>query len=137
MRPYLVQLKWDNEEQIQKVLNPILFIYGKNDSYVPNWHPKKLNELAINSPITSIYEVEGGNHYDCNYAGGDDYYSTIRSFINSILPQKNTANEKINETFNEAMNEQTNEKINVKKDDKNKEQKNEPNKEKNSKKEGI
>ncbi len=86
--PYLKYIKWlvlrnywPSIERIGSIQLPIMFISGTADQLVP---PKMLRLLQGNaraSVFTTFHEVEGGQHNDSWYVGGNDYVFSIRNFM--------------------------------------------------------
>ncbi len=74
LKPLILRIKWDNEDKIQRIKQPIMFISGDSDELVPPFHMKNLFNLATDSVHRDFYSVSGGKHNDTWDIGGTQYY---------------------------------------------------------------
>lgn len=86
--PYLKLIKWlvlrnfwPSIQRIGKIQLPIMFISGTSDALVPPKMVKLLQQKATSSVFTTFHEVEGGQHNDSWYVGGQEYVFSIRNFM--------------------------------------------------------
>jgi abhydrolase domain-containing protein 17 len=76
---------FDKFQSISKIKNvncPVLIIHGKRDRVTPFWHGERLFEVA-NEP-KSNYWIDEAGHNDVSFAGGKNYFATIRNFSGKL-----------------------------------------------------
>lgn len=102
LKSFVLAIKWNNDEKIQHVPHPIMFIsgtekhflihllpqihlilrcvneIGDSDELVPPFHMKQLYELAVKSKHREFYSVSGGGHNDTWERAGKQYYRVSR-----------------------------------------------------------
>ena len=75
-------ISWRSIDRVQYLKQPILFITGTEDKTVPARMSKELQNAAINSPDTQLYEVEGAGHNRLYaHPGLKDYWGPIDEFL--------------------------------------------------------
>jgi fermentation-respiration switch protein FrsA (DUF1100 family) len=74
--------KYRNNQKIQRIQAPILFIHGTQDKVIPLWHGKQLFDLAQSRK--RFYAVEGAGHNNVMMVGGEQYFQAIRSFAQGL-----------------------------------------------------
>ncbi|KAG3110007.1 hypothetical protein PI124_g11171 [Phytophthora idaei] len=84
VKPLVLRMNWNNEQTIQKLKQPILFIAGMQDELVPHFHMEKLRSLATSSQRVVWFPVPGGTHNDSWLRGGDKYYAELRQFLDAL-----------------------------------------------------
>lgn len=72
---------YDSMGQIERVAAPMLFIHGACDSVIPPAMGRALFERA--TAPKSFYLVEGAEHNDTYWAGGEPYFRAIAEFLAS------------------------------------------------------
>ena len=70
---------YDSLSQIERVRVPLLFIHGQRDSVIPPGMGRALYEKA--SSKKSLYMVEGADHNDTYWTGGEAYFRAVADFI--------------------------------------------------------
>jgi fermentation-respiration switch protein FrsA (DUF1100 family) len=75
--------RFDNLQKVKKVHCPVLIIHGAQDSVINVVHGRKLF-AAANEPKQALW-VEGANHNDVAFVGGDRYSDSLKAF--AILVQ--------------------------------------------------
>jgi len=93
LKPYVLRIKWNNDEIVPLVRQPILFISGEKDELVPPFHMVKLYDLAKSSMHRQLYSVPCGRHNDTWEKGGSKYYLTLKTFFDNHIRTKPTAEE--------------------------------------------
>lgn len=81
IKPFVLRIKWDNDEKVPRVHQPILFIAGGRDELVPPFHMTKLYDLAKNAKHRQLFTVPDGGHNDTWEKGGKRYYVTVKEFF--------------------------------------------------------
>ncbi|RMX66937.1 hypothetical protein DD238_002695 [Peronospora effusa] len=84
VKPLVLRINWNNELDIQKVKQPILFIAGIQDELVPHSHMERLCSLATSSQRVVWYPVSDGTHNDTWLRGGSKYYAELQKFVKSL-----------------------------------------------------
>ncbi|CAI5737019.1 unnamed protein product [Peronospora destructor] len=84
VKSVVLRIYWNNELDIQKVKQPILFIAGIQDELVPHFHMERLCSLATSSQRVMWYPVSNGTHNDTWLRGGSKYYAELRKFLNTL-----------------------------------------------------
>ena len=74
IKPYVLRMKWNSDELISRVKQPILFLSGARDRLVPPFHMKRLYDLATATRLREMYVVSNGDHNDTWEKGGIQYY---------------------------------------------------------------
>jgi hypothetical protein len=74
-----VRTRYDVVETIRKVKAPLLVLHGDEDDVVPFEQGKKVFAAAV-SP-KEFHAIPGAHHNDTFIAGGDEYFSTLKDFI--------------------------------------------------------
>lgn len=68
-----------NDIQIKQ---PILFLSGLRDEMVPPYHMEMLYaKAATHNKRCEFVDFPNGMHMDTWYVGGDNYWKTVRSFL--------------------------------------------------------
>mmetsp|Transcript_13028 Transcript_13028/g.25302 ORF Transcript_13028/g.25302 Transcript_13028/m.25302 type:complete len:360 (-) Transcript_13028:468-1547(-) len=83
-RPWL-RNEWRSRDRIGKIAVPILFISGGQDELIPPEHMKQLFRLCKRVPGTQFRLVPNGGHNDTPIHGGEDYLTSIGTFINEVV----------------------------------------------------
>lgn len=73
------EVAYDTLSQIERVQAPVLFIHGTHDAVIPPAMAQTLYERAREPK--GLYWVEGADHNDTYWTGGDAYFQTIAEFI--------------------------------------------------------
>ncbi len=76
--PFL-RTKYDVMGKIKQARQPVLVLHGDQDDIVPYAQGKKVFEAAPEPK--EFYTIRGANHNNTFVAGGDPYFSVLRSFI--------------------------------------------------------
>ncbi len=75
----------DPEKNMVNAINPVLFVHGEDDDFVPFSFGKRLYEVC---PTEKDYLwVTGAAHADCYYKAKEQYEEKIKSFINKHLDE--------------------------------------------------
>ena len=74
LKDFILKIKWDSNNKIKDLTQPILFISGDSDELVPTDHMKKLYLLAEKSQNKEFYSVPFGTHNDTWEKAGMHYY---------------------------------------------------------------
>ena len=62
----------------------MLFLNGLQDELVPPLHMKTLFEKAKRCEIKEFYSVKNGSHNDTWLKGGEEYYTTMKIFVQKV-----------------------------------------------------
>ena len=84
VKPLVLRINWNNELDIQRIKQPILFIAGMQDELVPHSHMERLCSLATSSQHAVWYPVSNGTHNDTWLRGGSKYYAELQKFLNML-----------------------------------------------------
>jgi hypothetical protein len=76
---WLTSMKWACDEKLAHVTVPKLFLHGEHDSIIPLRLGKKL--FAAAAPPKEFVVLPAADHNDTFVAGGDEYYQSIRKFV--------------------------------------------------------
>lgn len=87
----ILRIGWHNDERIQKVRQPVLFISGLADELVPPAHMSQLYKLARRSKHRELFTVATGTHNDTMIKGGYMYFARFRDFVQKVLAMKGEA----------------------------------------------
>jgi len=79
LRFYLTS-HWNNSAIVGRLRVPTLFISGLSDELVPPSHMRQLHDCAV-SCKRAFLGIEGGEHNDTYYHGGQHYYDEICKFV--------------------------------------------------------
>ena len=74
--------RFNNLKKIRKVHCPVLIVHGTQDSVIDVSHGRKLF-AAANEPKQALW-VDGANHNDVAFVGGDRYSNALKAFAVSI-----------------------------------------------------
>jgi hypothetical protein len=74
--------RFNNLKKIRKVHCPVLIVHGTRDSVIDVSHGRKLF-AAANEPKQALW-VDGANHNDVAFVGGDRYSNALKAFAVSI-----------------------------------------------------
>lgn len=77
-----LRTKYDSLSKIRDVKVPTLIMHGDKDELVPFEQGRKIYEAA-NEP-KEFYTIPGANHNDTYIVGGEEYFDTIRNFVNKL-----------------------------------------------------
>lgn len=77
-----LRTKYDSLSKIRDVKVPTLIMHGDKDELVPFEQGRKIYEAA-NEP-KEFYTIPGDNHNDTYIVGGEEYFDTIRNFVNKL-----------------------------------------------------
>lgn len=80
IKSIVLNIKWNSDDKVGSLKQPILFISGDKDELVPRFHMEKLHELAKSSVHAEFYSVTGGTHNDTWERGGAAYYKRLQAF---------------------------------------------------------
>jgi hypothetical protein len=75
----LLRTKYDNLDKIKKVRAPILVLHGDRDEVVPFDQGKRVFAAALEPK--EFYTIRGSGHNDTYIAGGEDYFQSLKEFI--------------------------------------------------------
>ena len=75
-------VKYDTVSLIGKVTAPKLIIHGEYDEIIPLWMGQRVYEAARDPK--EFYLIRGAAHNDTYLAGGEEYFATLRDFINRL-----------------------------------------------------
>ena len=78
--------RFRNLDKIPTINCPSLIIHGERDEVVPFWHGQRLHEAAA-EPKTFL-PLPNTSHNDVSLVGGAAYFEAIRSFADSLAPEK-------------------------------------------------
>lgn len=78
--------KFNNLSKINKIKAPILVIHGTADKIIPLWHGQKLFNSYRGEK--QAYWVEGAGHNNISFIANQEYYATIKNFINNSVSAK-------------------------------------------------
>jgi uncharacterized protein len=78
--------EFDSTTKIADVRIPILFVHGKQDSYVPAWMTEQLHDAA-RAP-KRLWLVEGASHSNTMWRSFDAYSQTMLDFRGFALAQR-------------------------------------------------
>lgn len=81
LKQWLLFMKWNSDEKIQQLTQPIFFISGDSDELVPPSHMKTLYNLALKSAHREFYSVFAGSHNNTWEVGGSMYYTRLQEFV--------------------------------------------------------
>ncbi|KAK1418624.1 hypothetical protein QVD17_27769 [Tagetes erecta] len=88
---FVVRSPWSTIDEIGQVKQPILFLSGLRDEMVPPFHMEMLYAKAAAHNKKCIFvEFPTGMHMDTWLAGGDQYWKTVRTFIQQNVLEKGT-----------------------------------------------
>jgi fermentation-respiration switch protein FrsA (DUF1100 family) len=82
----LLRTRYDTIEKVRKVKVPVLVLHGDRDEVVPFAQGKKVYDAAP-GPKT-FHRIVGASHNDTFIVGGENYYRSLRDFIDDALRQK-------------------------------------------------
>jgi len=77
-----LRTKYDSLSKIRDVKVPTLIMHGDKDELVPFEQGRKIYEAA-NEP-KEFYTIPGATHNDTHIVGGEEYFDTIRNFMNKL-----------------------------------------------------
>lgn len=77
-----LRTKYGSLSKIGDVKVPTLIMHGDKDELVPFEQGRKIYEAA-NEP-KEFYTIPGANHNDTYIVGGEEYFDTIRNFVNKL-----------------------------------------------------
>ena len=87
----LLNSKYEAIDKIPLVKMPKMIIHGTDDDLIPLTMGRKLFEAAHEPK--KFYEIKGAGHNDTYKVGGQDYYVSMRRFVNDSLQRKNSTEE--------------------------------------------
>jgi len=79
---FLVRSRYDTASKIARVVPPKLFVAAALDEIAPVAHARRLFELA--KPPKELLVVPGAGHNETSLAGGEEYLSVWRRFLDAI-----------------------------------------------------
>lgn len=85
LKSFVLRIGWNNNEKVQAVKHPILFISGLKDELVPPSHMQRLFDLAIRCKFKEIARILNGSHNDTWQSGGAHYMEALRNFLERVL----------------------------------------------------
>jgi abhydrolase domain-containing protein 17 len=74
--------KFPNLRHVKQASCPTLIMHGTHDEIIPFWHGEKLYENAP-EPKMKLW-IEGARHNDYAYVAGEDYFETVKRFLDSL-----------------------------------------------------
>ncbi|MBN2704802.1 MAG: alpha/beta hydrolase [Pontiellaceae bacterium] len=74
--------KFDSLRSIRRVDCPVLVIHGTDDRLIPLWHAEKVYNAAP-EPKRALW-IKGGQHNNYVYAAEEQYFGTVREFIDEL-----------------------------------------------------
>jgi uncharacterized protein len=83
---YIIKTKYDSITKIKDVKAPVLILHGDKDELVPIEQGRKLYEAA-NEP-KEFYTIPDATHNDTYIVGGEEYFNTIRRFVDRLASKK-------------------------------------------------
>lgn len=101
----ILRIKWNSDEKIKQLKQPIMFISGGMDNLVPPKHSRILYNLAALSSHKDFFYVSDGSHNDtwekaAMKNGHDNYYQRIKKFISTIANMDKLNIEPLDESKN-------------------------------------
>lgn len=72
-----------NLEKIESIIMPTLFLHGSQDSIIPIHQAEKLQAFS-GARTKKFFVIPGADHNSVLAAGGDQYFTTLRDFIDDI-----------------------------------------------------
>lgn len=95
---FLVRSPWNTIDLVGEIRQPILFLSGSQDEMVPPSHMLMLYAKAAAHNKQCIFEeFPTGMHMDTWLKGGDQYWKTIRQFLQQPVPTESKPKEKSSE----------------------------------------
>ncbi len=87
--------KMRNNRTIRKVRCPVLVIHGENDHTIPTWQGRSLFALAPEPKLA--FWVPDAGHDDVLWTAGDEYWKTLRAFVQLIEDNKKSERARVAE----------------------------------------
>jgi len=84
LKQWLLRLEWDSGKRIASVTSPVLFLSGKQDEVVPNWHMSALHDKALAAESRKFVEFPAGKHNDTWLVGGTTYVNAVADFVKEV-----------------------------------------------------
>ncbi|CAI9100670.1 OLC1v1037818C1 [Oldenlandia corymbosa var. corymbosa] len=86
---FLVRSPWRTIDVVGEIEQPILFLSGLQDEMVPPSHMQMLYAKAAAQNSRCIFVTfPTGMHMDTWLAGGDQYWKTVREFLEQVAPER-------------------------------------------------
>ncbi|XP_071737279.1 alpha/beta hydrolase domain-containing protein WAV2 [Rutidosis leptorrhynchoides] len=86
---FVVRSPWSTIDVIGQVKQPILFLSGRRDEMVPSFHMDMLYaKAAVHNKRCTFVDFPTGMHMDTWIAGGDHYWTTVRTFLHQNVLKK-------------------------------------------------
>ncbi|TAJ91377.1 alpha/beta hydrolase [bacterium] len=79
----LLRTRYETVEKVKKIKVPLFVLHGDKDEVVPLEQGKKVFEAAPQPK--EFYTIRGAHHNDTYIVGGDDYFATLKDFIDRAL----------------------------------------------------
>lgn len=79
----LVRTRYDNLGKASRIKIPRLVMHGTDDELVPFRMGESLRDAT--TPPAAFFAIQGAHHNDTSLTGGDEYYDTVRRFVDSCL----------------------------------------------------
>ena len=84
LKNLILRIDWNSLVLIKEITNPILFISGESDQIVPPVQMDNLFKSAQKSIKKEMFKVEFGTHNETWMQSGDEYFSKIKDFIETV-----------------------------------------------------
>ena len=81
----IIGIRYDSLSKIRGISGPLLVLHGDRDDVVPMENGQRLFRAAP-SP-KEFYVVEGAGHNDTYTVGGEEYFATLRRFVDGLGTQ--------------------------------------------------
>jgi fermentation-respiration switch protein FrsA (DUF1100 family) len=78
----LVRTRYDNVAKAPRLRVPLLVLHGDRDDIVPFAQGRRVFEAAPQPK--SFHAIRGASHNDTYLVGGEEYWRTIRSFLDTL-----------------------------------------------------
>lgn len=78
----LLQTHYDSLAKIGKVETPLLVLHGDKDEIVPLEAGRKVFDTARG--VKEFYIIRGAGHNDTHLVGGEEYFATLRRFVEQL-----------------------------------------------------
>ena len=85
-----MSVKLDNIGRVGELKMPLLVIHGVRDGVIPFGMGKKVYDAA--SMPKTFLPIANGDHSDCYYVGGEEYWSAWKDLLDQVGVQRPTSN---------------------------------------------
>jgi fermentation-respiration switch protein FrsA (DUF1100 family) len=85
----VLKIKWNSDDLIQSLSQPIMFISGSKDTLVPPFHmlglyKKATSRVTCKEADSVLYQVVDGDHNNTWEVAGMEYYRRLKVFMDSL-----------------------------------------------------